>query len=463
MKLKYTIILFAAFILSCSSDQSNAELDKIESVADVISALEVEKQSFLINPELDTVIYGKKGTGIYLPANCFESINGNIIKGIINIEIKECYSVADFIGESLTTVSNGKLLETGGMLNISAESNGKGLQIKKGSSFAIYFPKKGGQTDMGTFYGIQDEKGEVTWVPDYQEKVSPSISDSISDNSESTNNLNDPMYSSKIQLGLRSSTFSYLLFDKSDLTIGEYLVQNNDFEEEAKYMLKNNTSDFEFKFMFDSKGKIIKPKIEKSVTKEIDKKFVDYFLNLPPFRLTGYDPSLVDTIYCPDLTWCNLMLGIQARSIYDREGYKKKFKEKYSKFRNQAIDQVDDIELNNYVQVATKLGWINCDKFWDTEDEKIDFFVNTENSKNTKMYLIFKDIKSIMTGYYQEGKIVFNNIPKGRKVKLIGVSFEGDQPTMSTAETVITKKDFKLDNYQTFSLSSLENELNKLN
>jgi hypothetical protein len=463
MKLKYLIILSAAFIVSCSSDQTNAELDNIESVSDIISTLKVENQSFMINPKLDTVIYGKKGTGIYLPANCFESTNGDVIKGNIEIEIKECYSIADFIGESLTTVSNGKLLETGGMLNISAKSNDEELQIKKGSSYAIYFPKNGEQIDMGTFYGTQDEKGDVTWVPDYQYDSNSSTSDTIANGNASLNNLSNPLYSTKAVLGVRSVTFDYLVFNNSEMKIEDYIEQNGDFEKEARYMLENNTPDFAFRFMFDSNGKIIKPEIEKSVSQEIDKIFLDFFLNLPSFRLAGYDPSLVDTIYCRDLTWCNLSLGIQARSVYDKEGYKKKFKEKYSKFKNQAIEQVDDIELNNYVQVATKLGWINCDKFWDTEDEKIDFFVNTENLKNTKMYLVFKDIKSIMTGYYQDGKIVFNNIPEGRKVKLIGVSFEGDQPTMSTAETVITKKEFELDNYQTFSLSSLENELNKVN
>jgi len=42
----------------------------------------------------------------------------------------------------LSTTSNGKLLETGGMLYISATTNGEKCDLKKGKNIEIAFPKK---------------------------------------------------------------------------------------------------------------------------------------------------------------------------------------------------------------------------------------------------------------------------------------------------------------------------------
>ena len=68
-----------------------------------------------------------------------------------------------------------------------------------------------------------------------------------------------------------------------------------------------------------------------------------------------------------------------------------------------------------------------------------------------------------MTGTYENGVLVFKNIPKGKEVKVIGISYLNGKPTLAVGESMTDSKDFELKGFKEFSLDQLETELNKLN
>jgi hypothetical protein len=80
-----------------------------------------------------------------------------------------------------------------------------------------------------------------------------------------------------------------------------------------------------------------------------------------------------------------------------------------------------DNTINAYTMKVGKLGWINCDRFYNTpENQKMDFTVSTGDP----MRLIFRDINAVMTSTVSEGKNVFANIPKNKEVIVFGAKKE---------------------------------------
>ncbi|MFT6747220.1 MAG: hypothetical protein ACJAZ2_001568 [Glaciecola sp.] len=69
---------------------------------------------------------------------------------------------------------------------------------------------------------------------------------------------------------------------------------------------------------------------------------------------------------------------------------------------------------------STRLGWINCDKFNQSKQPKIDFAVRVTPSKNQRVYLVFENINSLMPYSTRENNhYIFKNVPQDMKVKVV--------------------------------------------
>src|ERR1043166_1131613 len=123
MKTK-TLLPFAALltlITGCSSGPKDEKKQvPISSLKDVFVNLESEPQRFEINPDQDTLLIGKEGTAIFVPTHAFKLPEGTIPTGMISLELKECYSLSSIISDDLSTLSQGHLLQTAGMIYIKA-------------------------------------------------------------------------------------------------------------------------------------------------------------------------------------------------------------------------------------------------------------------------------------------------------------------------------------------------------
>lgn len=103
-----------------------------------------DKNTCLFSGQKDTAIQGQKGTVLFVAANSFEQKDGKSPALPIKIELREAYTFADMILQNLTTLSNGQLLQTGGMVHISAtDANGQELQLAAGKKIDIAMPLKG--------------------------------------------------------------------------------------------------------------------------------------------------------------------------------------------------------------------------------------------------------------------------------------------------------------------------------
>jgi hypothetical protein len=163
MKKTTILCVLILFFISCGKDNVPSISLKL-SKNDPFKSSIVKSQFFEINNKKDTVIIGKQGTKIVIPKNAFIDEKGNPITKNVKVELAEAYLLSDIILSNLTTTSNGKLLETDGMIFINATQKGKNLKIDKTKPLYIEMPTKKKKANMKLYDGIRDENGNMNWI-----------------------------------------------------------------------------------------------------------------------------------------------------------------------------------------------------------------------------------------------------------------------------------------------------------
>jgi len=159
----YTLVLIVVLLVvftSCKKDEKYLKFDNSDLFAKTI----VKSQFFNIDLSKDTTIVGNNGTKIVIPKNAFVDAQGNLINKAIQFELSEALTLDEMILSNLTTTSNGKLLQTDGMIFINATSNSENLKINKENPLYIEIPTKNKQSDMMVYNGIRDSIGNMNWI-----------------------------------------------------------------------------------------------------------------------------------------------------------------------------------------------------------------------------------------------------------------------------------------------------------
>jgi hypothetical protein len=78
-----------------------------------------------------------------------------------------------------------------------------------------------------------------------------------------------------------------------------------------------------------------------------------------------------------------------------------------------------------YLFEIGQLGWINCDKFYYDPNPKTNInitFTNNPSLAKTAVFLVFKDINSVIRVYNNNGNFTTHNIPTGMNITLVAFS-----------------------------------------
>jgi hypothetical protein len=144
MKNTLILIVLSVIIFGCGNPSN-------ENVLNVVNKdVPFFKQVFLINPLIDTVLKCKLGTEIHIKANsfCYEDLSS--VKSTIELEISEYIHLTDMILNNLSTLSDNKIIETGGMLNITGKANNKKISLKENNNIKVQFNSN--PKDFSPFY-----------------------------------------------------------------------------------------------------------------------------------------------------------------------------------------------------------------------------------------------------------------------------------------------------------------------
>lgn len=107
-------------------------------------------------------ITGNAGLKVTVDPSILEHADGSSPSGIIHVSLIECVKSNDLFRHNLATVSNGKLLVSGGSYFVGISSDGRPLKVRKGKAISMEFPRFT-HGEMELFYGQRDSAGSMNW------------------------------------------------------------------------------------------------------------------------------------------------------------------------------------------------------------------------------------------------------------------------------------------------------------
>lgn len=470
------------FIASCNTDTSEKSnrLKTDTTASEIDNSLEIASNSksvkefyhkqrikktekFVFTNNKGFTYKGKGGTVLVFPANAFDCNE----KDSVELEVSEFTDLTSIVQANLSTLSNGKMLESNGMVYCKAYSGNKELELKKGKSFKCMFNKPTSK-NFKLFEG-EDTNGFINWKNPTDEVVQKNnaiktIKVSKIENSKkealtictygTPNDINDIENSLKFTDNPSDHIISYFI-DNYDIAFNDLIP----FAPNESIMLN---------FTLTKSGRLKFIDSEEMINPKIKNKLINYFEKMP--LIEGYtnaetgekeDLPLYFAI-CPNkllnerlendkgnMTKVNQILASQEQQKKElqeeMERQEKialeKSKREYELYeKNQAFsDKIN--ESTKIVFKATKMGWINCDRFYNDGREKVALdFEGLEQFTSFNIQIVFPKINSV---YALNSNNRANNIPIDETIKIVFVGMKNTDVFFCN-KSVTTAKENKI-------------------
>ncbi len=518
------------------------------------------EQQFTKKSTEDITLQGKNGTTINIEQGALQFADGSSPQGEIHFTLREAYDYSSMLANALSTASDDKLLETGGMVYVAAEADGKTLELQKGKTMSIAMPIiNTDNANMQLFYGEQTAK-TVNWKPakqrirqrsKYAQRVkwgrlpqpqTPSTDFAllVAPKYPPPPRVPQPPRESKNPAYNKRSIFEKLV--ESDKKLG-LAWQHREEQKQADYQknkLKYTRDSLnyvtnaaptyrremaEYKAELEKRAVLYRYYVDAYARYEANKflfaqmrwiepftsrnagTYLDWyttgfanFLNLKGAfvnatktdferenkdiiaRAFGIPRANLDTmqLYNPDENtdlaalidknvdsrlliaddWAarraqqyQYLMALNGRGLAKAKGLDTLFTKistyivqtRISNASGNALmlntkDDAINTALQNGME-ASRLGWINCDRFLDEQLAKTSISVDEDAPpSDVKLFIVFKDIKSIMTMHQFLNQYQSSQIPIGRKVTIVALKTENEQFFLSQQVAIIQPK-----------------------
>ena len=416
-------------------DETSLSIDERRNLLkELLKTFEVEPQQFIIDNTKDSLLACKYGTVVLIPANALEGKTG------IVFTVKEFYKQSEFILNNLTTVSNNQLLESGGMLYLKATYNDKDVAVNVKNPIKIFLPDtKWNMDNMQLFVGneikketdsklesIEDGDRKINWVGQGQYFQRKSIKREV----KVLNIQDNPYRVVEKRKGLKAVFFyNPRTIDLPKLALIDSL--KNKFGYDRIKLKKtrskiNNETDLQ-NDLLTWRGKIIR-----SYSANIGDS-VWMPLELAKKNKLAY--GLVKISVINSFNFGNQLFGGDKIDLFDGDKIPKSGKQ---------TSEVLMAEVNGKYSVdLTRLGYINCDRFYNDNRPKYDYVVNlNDDAKCYYTVMLFENFNSLFDGMYKNTKVGFANVPKNEPVKIIsiGINKKG-VPVYAVKSTKVNKEE----------------------
>lgn len=429
--------------------------------------------SFTIDATKDTTLFGEKGTRIFISSNTFQYADGTPVTEAVTIRLEEYYSKTEIVLADLSTVAGGELLESGGMLNITAEADGKAVEISAGKELVVHFPKKSVQKEgMQLFYAGEGSTANavVDWELDqYGNTLQPTLTlgnyawqypakdDSTEYNFQPKEmDDQDVYYWNPIDFYVKSFDWSTQAIEEISSTENKTEV----FNEEKPHAFDHwNTRGIECEMKISTDGDIKSIRIHTPLSDSTRAEVVRFLNDIPQLEPgVNKEGEIIER-----KGYLLITPGRPVERYEKREEYIKSFDEKYAVFENSPITNMDKAEAEYYIFNVTQLGWINCDRFqYLDEEEKVNLYVDFEVDEDVEFKMIFPKINSVLKASIEEGSYVFPNVAKGEWVTIFGMKTTNGQIQTFFKKQLITDQKVKDVSFEETTLKELKEALNKL-
>lgn len=377
---KNSWILFAPFAfalaLSCKNAENSQKTDTVDNESiDTNTALakashldSLEKQVFSVSADSTHFLVGKQGGVILVHPQSFIDESGKPVQGKIDIEFREVQEAKDFVKSRISTVSDGKILQTAGSYFVGASQNGKALQVnpKKGGLF-VAIPALKKDTAMRFFVGEKTASGDINWKLETGTKETKldAPKPPMQELADLKLSLNDKLLADEY-----NSTKDFL-----DGIAADYVQKGNEYVMKVE---SGNKSTFKATFV-----------------EQIRRKY--QMIAWARDYVKGKEKFLQQKISKLSAAWDN-----------------------YNKL-NQAWKVENNLEPTFYEYQLQKTGWLNCDKF--QNEPLIAFSGNILNNKGSKInyarvHLVSEKERIHLQQVCESGSYRFN-FPKNKPFKIM--------------------------------------------
>jgi hypothetical protein len=324
----------------------------------------------------------------------------------------------------LSTASNGEQLVTGGMVHISALVNDKPVNVLPGKAITWYLPDTSKQMEqMQLFKGEVKKAGDINWINTGQ-------------------GFGRPWNITEVRvLDLRNEPFKTI--ERRKGLIGYFSIADEPemSRQQMKQLYQEKYGYYKVKFRKGWRKRRVTTALVDGLTYSdepvgdsawITKELADkYKLPSTQSRISqGYSG-----LWGGDII--NVLKSRSRRPKLDRTG-------QVDTISFNAVSEFKDVSVElekKYSVNINSLGWINCDRFYNDSREKINYFVDLQDSAvNYFTMRVFNGMRSMMTGYMTGNKVQFFNVPVGEPVKIISIGVDKKGETvMAMQETKINK------------------------
>lgn len=433
------------------------------------------EQHFKLNCTRDTTITCAEGTKIFVPAKAFVDDKNKTVTSV-EFGVREYYKDGDIILAGLTTHAQKKMLETGGMVYLTASTNESECTLAKGKNLDLSFPTKKFKNGMQLFNG-QRKGNTIDWVaaplPPQPIFVPPVITDEV---------IDDEVYEDAPMVVAMDEVYNVVEEKEKDV-FDSYEVQEQPVFQDASgtlmsYLEKNVKypqmcidaniqGKVYIQFTVDENGTVIDPIIKRGIHPALDGEAKRVVTSMPKWKSAKANNKSVK---------CRMVLPINFKlsdggggTVVDNNvsinNTQQPSREENVKQYVETIEDIHEVEreqLEYYMMSSAKLGWINCDRFvGQPTNERL--AVNETDKASTTVRMVFKNINSVMGARFENSQYVFDRLPSNQPVILVGFKKVGNKNFIATQETTTSAVKVVNLNYKEVSLEELKETVKKLN
>lgn len=371
----------------------------------VFRSMEEPLQIQSINNRRDTVITFKQGTVLLIKANSFETESGEDLQNsTVELSVGEYYDLGDLLSNNLNTQTENALLETGGTIYIEAKSGGQKCKLKEGANVDIEFPTSNKLDNMQIFEGdwVEDR---IVWEADYDAP---------------TGIIN---FDSDVEAQFPGGNQDLWMYIQREVYYPREAHDNN---EQGRVFVSFNVK---------VNGAIDSVRIEKGVSKTLDKEAMRVIRKMPRWTPAEINGNKYKSRVRLPIQFI-LDGGQDPRSNRSKstnnESYRKSIEDKITK--NQGSNPN---EISNYLLSSSALGWINCDRFYQDDREKIDVTIESLYAEKENVKIVFDKQKSVMQGMVSENSIKFSKLPYHEPITIVAVKVKNNQLYFAVKKTYV--------------------------
>lgn len=445
-------ILVALLLFGCSENKTGETLeitnqeygDIPAQLIDSLQLISGANQEFKIDNTKSNTIVGNKGTILIIPENSITDPSGNKVNGKITIELKENFTIQDFITSNLQTIHNDRILESKGMIYVSAkDENRNRLKIADNASIRIQIPQKDLNNDPDIFLGVRDKVGLINW--EHKEEPTKSL-------------VPYPIkFISKNRFPTECSDYYGITEDTIKNKYYNYYGQITDFENTL--LATKEFADRYHSTCWDDVINFYIENLDKNLW-EIDEMVVEYFvqdsIERVEYQINSIHPGPNGGPRTKEQKEAHewLVNNAKEHGRWTIQLYKMFASQKLTKIDTTKLIDTTELQNINTAMIsydAMKFGWVNVDFFYEDPKAVPVKLIAKTNQKAPLINLIITGRNVILSGsehseneyWFTKNKDGYNKLPKGEKATIIAIGLNQTELQYGEKEIVIGESEIE--------------------